>query len=436
MKKMALFVLSILVLVLNSCGGIPTPTGDFSLTLITASITIRRGSSGTISISVNKANGFANTLAFQIEPTNPLPNGVTASFNPASSADGTTLSLNVSASTALGTKAVVILATGGGKTHTKSFNLIITNDSDTTKPRVISVSPANGTKGVSENQKIVIRFSEPMDSASARAAYQSNAAGIRPGEVSFSWDGSGTILTVSPHKKLKYKPITNLSSAAYSYTYKITNTATDVAGNHLANPQTSRFYTLRKMTQTIYGTMDADIRSDGKVGVCGSSFQSKTYVCVGDSKTTYNADYKAFFGFSITSLPDNIGTIVEAKFYAYHFQIIGSPYADLILGRNRLIIEHVYFGPSITFADFNTAVLAHEGNLSFNSSPGYKVNTVTSSVKDDYEKRKIRANHSQFRLRFGKKTDGNQDQDVALFRTHEYAGTTKDPKLVIIYLIP
>jgi hypothetical protein len=69
-------------------------------------------------------------------------------------------------------------------------------------PVVVSVSPANGTTGVSANTTIVVTFSKPMDRALTQAAYQSTD--LPTANVTFTWDVSDTVMTIKPNAALEY----------------------------------------------------------------------------------------------------------------------------------------------------------------------------------------------------------------------------------------
>ena len=74
---------------------------------------------------------------------------------------------------------------------------------DTTRPTIVSVSPANGATGVRANANIVVTFSEPMDPVRRlRTAYQS--ADIPNAGVTFGWSADDTVLTIDPNSDLLY----------------------------------------------------------------------------------------------------------------------------------------------------------------------------------------------------------------------------------------
>jgi Fibronectin type III domain len=120
------FLQSILI---NAFCGITTnctPRPSFSLSATPSPITIRRGESGSFSVQATFTGGFSGPVS-GFDVTN-LPSGVTRSNSPgAISSNGgrVTLSLNASASAAIGSRIVTISATGGGKTKTTTAQLNI-----------------------------------------------------------------------------------------------------------------------------------------------------------------------------------------------------------------------------------------------------------------------------------------------------------------------
>ena len=98
--------------------------------------------------------------------------------------------------------------------------LLACKPSDNTPPSVVSTFPANGAVGVPTNTQIRVTFSEPMDTASAEAAFR-----ITPAVVGkFEWVGDNAVMY--------WKPDTVLSVQT-SYAFRVETTATDVAGNRL-----------------------------------------------------------------------------------------------------------------------------------------------------------------------------------------------------------
>lgn len=102
---------------------------------------------------------------------------------------------------------------------------------DLSLPTVVSVSPANGSGAVSLRDSVVVTFSEPMDTASARAAFS-----IEPGMAgSISWVGQNV---------MKFKPSQALAVNRY-HSAAVSTGARDLAGNQMASSFSSSFTTDR-----------------------------------------------------------------------------------------------------------------------------------------------------------------------------------------------
>jgi subtilisin family serine protease len=95
---------------------------------------------------------------------------------------------------------------------------------DTTAPAVASTAPAAGATGVAASAPIRVDFSEPMDEASAQAAFSlvrtSDGSAVAG---SFSWSGASLV----------FDPAVDLSAGA-AYSARIGATARDRAGNTLS----------------------------------------------------------------------------------------------------------------------------------------------------------------------------------------------------------
>jgi uncharacterized protein YfaS (alpha-2-macroglobulin family) len=79
----------------------------------------------------------------------------------------------------------------------------------TPKPEILSVSPANLSTGVALDAAIVIRFNQPMDTASTEASFDLRTGGQSvPG--SFSWDAEQTVMTFTPDERLNLETTYNV----------------------------------------------------------------------------------------------------------------------------------------------------------------------------------------------------------------------------------
>ena len=426
MKKLVFALLALMITVsLTACPS-PTPPGDFSLTLSVGSITIRRGSSGDITITVQKNGSFSDAVSFNASN---LPTGVTASFNPPNSADTSVLTLNVAAGAPLVVnKAITVTGTGGGKSHTVSFTVTITNIPDTTKPTIVSTNPTNNQPGLFSNAKITVTFSEPMDQAATQAAFQSPDIG----NVTFGWKDNGKTMVVTPSHTLAYSP----NASRRYYHFSITTAAKDKAGNNLASGKSIRFSTLR----TLYAYFKAQKSLDGYVwDHNGTTYSQLNYIRVGD-QASGNRYARGFLSFEPNGYlaGKHIQFLKKAEVWVYQYKQRGNPYHDLAgFSNRRLLIYHVNYGSSLDNGDFDIVpVTSGYGKLSSSFTVGWRKINVTSWLADDYRHRRSRSNRSQYRLQFYKNTDGDNHDDHVEFYSANYANQSKVPVLKVWYYAP
>jgi hypothetical protein len=95
---------------------------NYKLSASPTSLTIDRGFSGTSTITVTPQNGFNGNVSLSVSG---LPGGVTASFNPPSTASKSTLTLSVSLAATPGAATVTITGTSGTLSHTTNVSLTV-----------------------------------------------------------------------------------------------------------------------------------------------------------------------------------------------------------------------------------------------------------------------------------------------------------------------
>lgn len=297
---------------------------------------------------------------------------------------------------------------------------------DTVAPTIVSISPGNGEIGVAKDVKIVVTFSEAMNKTATELAYQSSDMPA----VAFAWSDGDTKLTIDPASDLSYTVSGKL------YTFKLTNAATDLAGNALTEVS-STFRTFKEWTRIVESSsaLDGHIRSDGVVeGPCFGD-----YICVGDSNLVDNAQYKGFLSFNIASLgTDGLTTsdrITSATLRIYQGAApAGTPYTDLKLGGKGLIVAHTVYGSTLTAADFNTAPIGEFPETGLSTAVAWKVfEGGLDFVRDDWDNRASRGNRSQYVMFFPKATDGDGAADIARFNSGEMVNS---PQLVVKFLVP
>lgn len=95
---------------------------DFTLSASPASVSVRRASSATSTITVNPVNGFNGTVSLSASG---LPNGVTATFNPSSTTSSSTLTLTAASTASTGTTTVTVTGASGTLTHTVNITVTV-----------------------------------------------------------------------------------------------------------------------------------------------------------------------------------------------------------------------------------------------------------------------------------------------------------------------
>lgn len=143
-----------------------TAPPDFTIAASPTSLSITLGGSGTSTITVTSLNGFNSEVGLTISG---LPADTTGTFNPASitpAPDGSatsTLTINVGASTALGTYSLTVIGTGGTLSHNTTIELTVAAAQDFS----ISASPSSLTiiQGESGNSTITVGSLNGFNSA-------------------------------------------------------------------------------------------------------------------------------------------------------------------------------------------------------------------------------------------------------------------------------
>ncbi len=135
----------------NSSQVSATPlAANFTLSANPASLTINRGASGTITITITRSGGFSSSVSLS---AGGLPSGVTATFNPASTTGtSSTLTLAASAAAATGMTSVTITGTGGGLTRTTTIILTVNGGGGTGG---VTVTPAINANSPWYNEEVI-----------------------------------------------------------------------------------------------------------------------------------------------------------------------------------------------------------------------------------------------------------------------------------------
>jgi YVTN family beta-propeller protein len=169
--------------------------------------------SGSVRLTDSLNNAVAGNTSWQ--------DSVTVAFNPTSD-----LAANMRYTVTVDT---ILRDRCWNRNETASWQF--TTEADLTPPTIASISPANGSGTASLKDSIVVAFSEPMDTASARAAFAMNPAVAG----SFSWSGMAV---------MKFKP-SQILAVKRTYQVTINSTARDRNGVLMAAPFNATFTTDR-----------------------------------------------------------------------------------------------------------------------------------------------------------------------------------------------
>src|SRR3989442_1418731 len=113
-----------------------SPQGNFTLSASPSSLSITQGASGTSTITVSPQNGFNGNVSLSASG---LPSGMTASFNPSSTASTSTLTLTAGSAAVTGTVTVTLTGSSGSLTNTTTVSLTVSPQGNFT----LSASPSS-----------------------------------------------------------------------------------------------------------------------------------------------------------------------------------------------------------------------------------------------------------------------------------------------------
>jgi hypothetical protein len=285
---------------------------------------------------------------------------------------------------------------------------------------------------VTRETRIVITFSQPMDTAATEAAYESTD--LPATALGFSWNDSATTLTLSPRAPLEYAlgsdgDSEQVALPALVYHYGFNGKAADQLGQALA-PVQFAFSTLRQASVELEA--DGERTGNWTVGE-GEGIhnclrkpkpQYEPTVCIGDD--IYNVRYVGFVSFDLSALPKTIAQFSSARLLA-NALVHGMPRE---LGASQL--EHLTYGEldetalaaapiSAQSPLFVASSLIDQARLTLNLD-------VRAELADDYEHRTARGKRSQYRLAFAKVVNNDHWDDVEL--------PTSSIRLSLSYLVP
>jgi hypothetical protein len=268
-------------------------------------------------------------------------------------------------------------------------------------PRITSVSPADGARGVSNDVAIVVTFSESMDTELAEAAFDSDD--IDPDLAEFSWSDSDRVLTIRPGVPLEYASGEDPALVeARSYAYEFSSVARNLYGNGLGLA-TFSFYTRRQITRKVPASTDRSQTGNWTSrGVHGESICAVDgdFVCVGDGAVATDAQYKGFLTFDLGVI-DGGAPIEEARLRLAVADVRGRALDEL----GKLSLEPVEFTVIDDLAFSSTAIDAPA------TRPTIFGNVLRADVSEALRRQSVRA-LVQHRLSFEIPTNADGVADL------------------------
>jgi hypothetical protein len=174
--------------------GASAPSADYSLTA-TPSQTVAQGGSASYTVTVTPTNGFTGTVTFG---TTGLPNGATASFNPASvSGPGTqtaTMTVTTTSSLAAGSYGFSVTGTGPPN-HSAATTLVVTQAAQT-GDFAVSVSPQSATIGRTSTTQFTVTISRQSFSGAVSLSATDSSSGLSESFSPNSTTSTSSTLTV------------------------------------------------------------------------------------------------------------------------------------------------------------------------------------------------------------------------------------------------
>jgi hypothetical protein len=292
---------------------------------------------------------------------------------------------------------------------THSFSFTTTGSApDITPPTVLAASPGQASVGNARNTHFEVVFSEPMNKASVQAAFSITApTGFNGGM--FSWNEAATVMAYTPPASFAY---------GAEISWQVATSATDAAGNALAEPLVQGLRVIRQGAITLAFDLD----TSGSVSAPSYFRPSNVYGSAYLGDDSINDTYRLFLGFKLTGLPEDLTGITQASLRWWMSQQIGNPFGKfgaLLLEPvnvgNRLETAHANDPPApALIADYHTEPLAAGARVPSSAIGAPGSLDVTSFVSRDWSNRASRDRRTQFRLRFEQVSDRDGQMDALL----------------------
>jgi hypothetical protein len=245
------------------------PVGNYTLSASPGSLTVVQGTSGASTITVTPLNGFNSSVGLSASG---LPSGVTASFNPTSTASTSTLTLTASSTATTGTVTVTITGTAGSLTNTTPVSLTVN-------------APASYTLSASPNSLTMAQGTTGTSTITVTPQNGFNSS------VSLSASGlpSGVTALFNPSSTAGTSTLT-LTASSTATTGTVTVTVTGTSGS--LTKSTTISLTVQSVPTLPSVWSDGDI---GTVGLAGSAnYASGTFTVAGAGQGTLFASADGF----------------------------------------------------------------------------------------------------------------------------------------------
>lgn len=170
---------------------------NFALTPSASVVTIAKGGSGNISLTLAASNGFNSAVKLSASGA---PAGVTVKFSSATltTSAAVTVTFTVPTTAAAGNSTLTITGIGGGLTRTTQFSLTVVTPTFTLTPSTASATAKPGTPATVTLTTTVVNGFKSSITLSASGLPTGVTAGFSPTSVASPGNGSSTLtLTVS-----------------------------------------------------------------------------------------------------------------------------------------------------------------------------------------------------------------------------------------------
>jgi hypothetical protein len=174
-----------------------------------------------------------------------------------------------------------------GGTSDSGGSVATGNPKGATAPTVLSITPADGTKGVASDAPVQIVFSESMAATSVTSAL--SISGFTASELTLRWSENNTRLTVTTSSGFAYA--TGNNPTAKFYTVTVTTGAKNTNGISMATGFSSSFSALRRIQRVLAPEQVAKYDSFG-----AAVHDDSPIICAGVGETIEVGEWSGYTG--------------------------------------------------------------------------------------------------------------------------------------------